>query len=292
MNLVQESLSTAWQELKRNWIVIWFPVLVAIGMAIAFGIILIFFGLSVLGFGGLDRLAIESQLYMMAPRLMAGAGVIGFLGMLVGVAYSAGQANMLGAASAGETVSTGHFMEGVRKYYWRILGGSLILAVLGIIVGVIFFGGIVNQLGFIMMQLGNSADPTSVLPFLVRSLPLAALGFLVFSIAGFFIGMWTKIVVVDDEGTISAMIRSLNVVWSNIGPFLILAVINIIVGGLLSRLGGDNGMARLLLTFVQVIWTGYFQLVLFVLYRKISGWRSGSSDRPGPQDPTPPELIV
>lgn len=290
MNLVQESLNGAWQELRRNWIVIWFPFFVAIGMALVFVILFVLFGLTVFGFGGLDRLSIESQIWNMAPRLVAGAGVLGFLGILVGVAYSAGQANMLGAAAAGETVSTGHFVEGIRKYYWRFLGGSLLLAILGIILSVIFFGGLVHQLGFILLQIGNGADPTSILPFLVRTLPLASIGFLLFAVARFFVGMWTKIVVVDDEATLPAMISSPNLVWSNLGTFLLLSILNIIVSAVLTRLGGDSGMARLLISVVQVIWTGFFQLVLFVLYRKIRGIdRSG---QPQPEEPTPPQLIV
>lgn len=202
-------------------------------------------------------------------RLFAGFGFFLLIAFAAVIALVAGQANMQARASAGDKTSTEDFIWGARHFYWRFLGGYLLLAVVSGIFSLIFFGGVFRQL-FVFIQANPDFDPNAVIPWLLQTVPTALIGFLAFLLGGLFISMWAKLVVADDIGTIPAMLGSLRVVASKFGSFLVFGIISWVVSLVITRIGQGNGLLSLATTVLNLIWTSYYSLTLFIFYRHIT----------------------
>lgn len=269
MQLVWQSFGEAWAALKRNWVIVWFPALVGLGIIIA---LVIVFLVLVIGSGagqGLQRLqAGDLNAYLGLFKAFGVFAVIAFLSMM---ALVAGQSYLQAEASAGKQVTTQDFGVGVRRYYWRVLGGNVLVAAVSVVFTVIFFGGMLRDWWQYALQQGATGEAGSILPWIFHTMPMALAGFLLLAVAGLFISMWTKLLLVDDIGTIPAMLGSVRLVASKFGTFLLLAIISWAATLVIQRIGEGQVVFSLLMTVVNLIWTAYYQLTLFTYYRHLSG---------------------
>ncbi len=302
MQIAWQSFGDAWSVLKRNWIVVWFPFLMGLGLILA---LLILFVVVVIGSGLTPELAQAENIHWAAFsglfRTMLVVGLAAFVAMM---AIMAGQAGMYARASGGERATTDDFFGGIRRFYWRFLGGSLLLSLIGIIFGVIFFGSLFGQL-FFYLQSNPTYSFSGLLLGALNTAPQAIVGFLLFLVAGLLLSLWTKMVVIDDKGAVPAILESPRLVARNFGPVLVLGVISWLVTTIIQSIADNGGLSSLLSTGLSLVWTAYYQLVLFVFYRHITGRGqavetpaagpvNSSLIEPGnpadPEDPTEPEV--
>lgn len=276
MQTAWQSFGEAWSVLKRNWIVVWFPFLMGLGLILALLILLV---AVVIGSGLAPELAEAENMNWAAFsglfRSMLLVGVAAFFAMM---AIVAGQAGMYAQASAGERATTDDFFGGIRRFYWRFLGGSLLLSLVGLVFGVIFFSSLFTQLFFYLQSNPTYSFPGLLLGALSTA-PQAIFGFLLFLVAGLLLSLWSKIMVVDDKGAIPAILESPRLVAKNFGPVLVFGVISWLVTTVVQSIVDNGGLSSLLSTAFNLTWAAYYQLVLFVFYRHISG-RSQAAGMP------------
>ncbi len=267
MQDVWQSFVDGWAMLKRNWILLWFPLLVGLGIAMMLAIVLV--GM-VLGTGlpanlsDLDRLE-----WSQAGGLIRTFSIFGVLAFLAVTAVIAGQSNMYAQASGGEQATTDQFFDGIRRMFWRFVGGNLLLTAGGFIFAVIFFGRLLQPLLF-HLQSGTGLGMSDLLTWAISTTPSAIAGWVFFLIAGVLLSMWTKLIAVDDLGSVAAIVGSVRLVFSRLGPFLGLSVIGWLASGVIQRISDSGGAALLVSTVLSMIWSTYHQLVLFVFYRRIT----------------------
>jgi hypothetical protein len=280
---VWQSFADGWRTLHRNWILVWFPFLIVLGLALL--LIMIVVGMA-LSSGGLRHLSDLDRLYWSeAVLLIRRFAFLAVLVFLAAMAVLAGQANMYACASAGEPATIGHFFDGIRRMYWRFLGGNLLLAAAGFVFTVIFFGGLMQQLWF-HLQSNPRLDMGALFAWALSTAPLAIAGWVLFLVAGILLSMWTKLVAIEDLSATSAILGSVRLVVAQLGPFLALSVISWLASRMLQGFGDSGGLASLLTSLAEVIWATYYQLVLFIFYRKITGT---PSEQP-PETTVPPLL--
>lgn len=283
MQTVWQSFGEAWSVLKRNWTVVWFPFLMGLGLILALiilvAVMLISSGLT------LELAQVENMDWAAFAGMFRAMLFVVLLSFFTMMAIVAGQAGMYARASAGERATTNDFFAGVRRFYWRFLGGSLLLSLLGIIFAVIFFGGLLEQL-FFHIQSDPTFSASGLLFAALRTAPLAIAGFLVFLVAGLLLSLWSKIMVIDDKGAVPAILESPRFVARNLGPVLAMGVISWLVTLVIQSIADNGSGAGLLSTLLSLVWAAYYQLVLFVFYRRISGL-SRSEDSLVPAEPSP-----
>jgi hypothetical protein len=293
MQLALDALRDAWQVLRQNWIVVWFPVLMAIGS----GIVLVIVAVALLL--GLDP-TIQSRLLAGDFSSLAGLwrqfSLAGMAAFALVAFHLSGQANMLAAAIKGEPVDTGHFAAGVRRYFWTFIGGSALLGLAQIVLAVILWGNVFHQLLTLAIAYGTTADLITLIQHFSHLLSRVMIGGFLLSTLRFFFGLWNKIAPLEECGAVPAVLASPRVVWRNLSGFLLLALLSLAVNGVLLETGNDSGLGGLLYGILGVIWSTYYQLALFAAYWRASGRAQPDapdySRRQPPEEPEPPLLLI
>lgn len=280
MQLVRLSLADAWQALKNNWIVVWFPVLIGIGFGLLATILI--------------GIVIQLSLGWGVAGQMGGSIIIGVLFaafmVLIAAAIGAGRTEMFRGAASGEVVQTAHFIAGVKSFTWRFLASYLVLGLFSVVIAAIFMGSAIFQLGYLGTQLISSpnSSPAALLYQVYQAAPAAMLGVLLLITTDFVLSLWAVYVVTDDTGVFPAYAHSFRLIVGNLGPFFILALLSFLVSLLMQAL--TNG--GMLFTILGIIWASYYQLARFALFYQLKSGPAAPPSERGTRQQDPPELLV
>ena len=271
---VRRSLSDAWNVLKHNWVVLWFPLLVTLGMAL---LLIMVFAILMQGAS--------------AGELMSGGVVAVIVGVAVGAVVAAGQGEMYRGATSGERVTTNHFSTGVRRFWSRFLGGILLLIVIGLVIGVIFMSGLIQQVGYIVALLGTGVNTTKLLLSTLHQTPLALVGIIIFTVIKFFLSMWPVILVVEDVGLWEALDASWRLIRDNLGTFVLLGALNFVVTFLLPS-KSPQPLIQVVALGAGLLWSCWYAIALYVLYNQIKGVPLPSFPPPAEELPGDPQDLL
>ncbi len=282
MQQVRRSLANAWQTLRSNWIVVWFPALVGIGfsmLAIMLTGLIVKLGFDWVGTGQLGGSLAITLLFV--PLVL-----------IVAVAVAAGQAEMFRGAAADEVVKLSYFTIGMRRFFWRFLGAFLIMGLISVIIVVIFMGSALAQMSYFGTQLitGYNNSLIQLLYQINQFAPSATFGTLLLIIINFLLGAWVMYVVVDDEDIIPAYVNSFRLITGNMGPFFLLALLNVFVQLFLQEI--NRGDIILLSLITSIIWSSYFQLARFSLFYQLRRLPTPPPVERAARRQEPPELLV
>jgi hypothetical protein len=153
-------------------------------------------------------------------------------------------------------------------------------------------GGALAQMSYFGAQLisGYNNSPVQLLYQINQFAPSATLGALLLMIINFLLGAWVMYVVVDDKDTITAYVNSFRLVTGNVGPFFLLALLNVSAQLLLQQL---NRSGIFLLSLIpSIIWSSYFQLARFSLFYQLRRSPTLPPVEREARRQEPPELLV
>lgn len=228
---------------------IFIPIFIKLALTILFGVatgIITFVSVITLT---QNRYRYSNHFFKILPSFLIFLGIFILIYMVLNTLIEVGSINLYKVASEGIKPTTSHFIEGIKKYFLKIFGGSIFIGIITLIISPILFALFILYailIGVLTAGWGMTFLSTIIMVFFLP---------------------WPIIVIVDDISPIKAIMKSFKFAKKNFLA-LFLALLGYVVINRYMVAGFGMLVTVICGWFISGVITTYFKLFVLLFYKR------------------------